>query len=62
MASGPAFSALERLYGEDARSAITQVTLFGGFASTVRWPLTAFLAARLGWRGACLTKTRLNGS
>jgi MFS family permease len=51
----PAFSALGRLYGEDARSAITQVTLFGGFSSTVCWPLTAFLAAHLGWRGACLT-------
>jgi predicted MFS family arabinose efflux permease len=51
----PAFSALGRLYGEDARGAITQVTLFGGFASTVCWPLTAFLAAHLGWRGACLT-------
>ncbi|MDJ0388078.1 MFS transporter [Roseomonas sp. E05] len=49
----PAFSALGRLYGETARAAITQVTLFGGFASTVCWPLTAFLAAHLGWRGAC---------
>jgi len=55
----PAFSALGRLYGEDARSAITQVTLFGGFASTVCWPLTAFLAAHLGWRGACLTYAAL---
>ena len=51
----PAFSALGRLYGENARSAITQVTLFGGFSSTVCWPLTAFLAAHLGWRGTCLT-------
>lgn len=51
----PAFSALGRLYGQDARSAITQVTLFGGFASTVCWPLTAFLNSHLGWRGACLT-------
>jgi MFS family permease len=51
----PAFSALGRLYGEEARPAITQVTLFGGFASTVCWPLTAFLAGQLGWRGACLT-------
>lgn len=50
----PAFSALGRLYGEQARSAITHLTLFGGFASTVCWPLTAFLAAHLGWRGACL--------
>ncbi|WP_218127844.1 MFS transporter [Belnapia rosea] len=55
----PAFSALGRLYGESARPAITQVTLFGGFASTVCWPLTAFLAAHLGWRGACLTYAAL---
>ncbi|MDN3564154.1 MFS transporter [Paeniroseomonas aquatica] len=55
----PAFSALGRLYGEDARPVITQVTLFGGFASTVCWPLTAFLAAHLGWRGACLTYAAL---
>lgn len=51
----PAFSTLGRLYGEKARPAITQVTLFGGFASTVCWPLTALLADQLGWRGACLT-------
>ena len=51
----PAFSALGRIYGEEARPAITQVTLFGGFASTVCWPLTAVLAEALGWRGACLT-------
>ena len=51
----PAFSALGKLYGENARSAITQVTLFGGFASTVCWPLSAFLIEHLGWRGACLT-------
>lgn len=50
----PAFSALGRLYGDEARQAITQVTLFGGFASTVCWPLTALLAEHLGWRGACL--------
>src|SRR4051794_18988725 len=51
----PAFSTLGRLYGEGARSAITQVTLFGGFASTVCWPLSALLLDHLGWRGACLT-------
>jgi len=50
----PAFSALGRLYGEEARPAITQVTLFGGFASTVCWPLTALLAETLGWRGTCV--------
>ena len=51
----PAFSTLGRLYGDAARSAITHVTLFGGFASTVCWPLSAFLVDHLGWRGACLT-------
>jgi MFS family permease len=51
----PAFSTLGRLYGDTARSSITQVTLFGGFASTVCWPLSAFLVEQIGWRGACLT-------
>jgi MFS family permease len=51
----PAFSTLGRLYGEQARPAITHVTLFGGFASTVCWPLSALLVDHLGWRGACLT-------
>jgi len=51
----PAFATLGRLYGESGRSAITTLTLFGGFASTVCWPLSAFLDAHLGWRGACLT-------
>lgn len=51
----PAFSTLGRLYGDHARGAITQVTLFGGFASTVCWPLSALLVDQLGWRGTCLT-------
>ena len=50
----PAFSTLTRLYGDQARSAITSLTLWGGFASTVCWPLTAFLVERVGWRGASL--------
>ena len=50
----PAFATLGRLYGHEGRSAITTLTLFGGFASTVCWPLSAFLDAHLGWRGACL--------
>ena len=56
MAAGlynPAFATLGRLYGNEARHPITLTTLFGGFASTVCWPLSAFLAARYGWRGAC---------
>jgi hypothetical protein len=49
-----AFATLGSIYGKDARSPITWVTLFGGFASTVCWPLSAFLVEHLGWRGACL--------
>jgi hypothetical protein len=50
----PAFATLGRLYGHQGRSAITTLTLFGGFASTVCWPLSAFLDGHLGWRGVCL--------
>lgn len=48
-----AFATLVRLYGHDARNAITGVTLFGGFASTVGWPLSTWMEAQFGWRGAC---------
>lgn len=47
------FAALGKLYGKDARTPITNLTLFGGFASTVCWPLSALLAETFGWRGAC---------
>ena len=50
----PAFATLGRIYGENARSAITLTTLYGGFASTVCWPLSALMVEHLGWRGACL--------
>jgi predicted MFS family arabinose efflux permease len=48
-----AFSTLGGLYGSKARTAITTVTLFGGLASTICWPLSAFLAEHFGWRGVC---------
>jgi MFS family permease len=48
-----AFAALGRTYGESARPTITALTLFGGFASTVGWPLSAWLVELVGWRGAC---------
>jgi MFS family permease len=47
------FAALGKLYGREARAPITNLTLFGGFSSTVCWPLSAFLAEAVGWRGAC---------
>jgi hypothetical protein len=45
-----AFAALVQIAGRNGRRAITLLTLFGGFASTVSWPLTTFLADALGWR------------
>jgi MFS family permease len=49
-----AFATLGRLYGQRARTAIATLTLFGGFASTVCWPLSALLVSEFGWRNACL--------
>ena len=49
-----AFAALVHLYGKSARGAITGITLIAGFASTVGWPLTAWLELEWGWRTACL--------
>jgi len=48
-----AFAALVHLYGKGARGAITGITLIAGFASTVGWPLTAWLELAWGWRTAC---------
>lgn len=50
----PAFSTLGRIYGQKARQHITTLTLFGGFASTACWPLSAYFVSELGWRGACM--------
>jgi len=48
-----AFSTLVSLYRSEARRSIVGVTLIGGFASSVSWPLTAALEAHFGWRVAC---------
>ena len=47
-----AFAALARAGGPRARRAMSQITLFGGLASTVMWPVGQALAGALGWRGA----------
>jgi MFS family permease len=49
-----AFATLTRIYGTAARKPITGITLIAGFASTVGWPITAYLDAHFGWRIACL--------
>lgn len=49
-----AFAALVARHGHAARRAISGITLLAGFASTVGWPLSAWMEAAWGWRGACL--------
>jgi MFS family permease len=48
-----AFSTLARIYGENARRPITGITLIAGFASTLCWPLSAWMETRLGWSATC---------
>jgi predicted MFS family arabinose efflux permease len=48
-----AFGALGRIYGSDARGAITGITLIAGFASTVGWPLSSLGLETIGWRETC---------
>jgi predicted MFS family arabinose efflux permease len=54
------FAALGRLYGGEARGPITNLTLFGGFASTICWPLSAFMIDHMGWRAACFVYAALH--
>lgn len=48
-----AFSTLAGIYGRDARRSITGITLIAGFASTVCWPLSAYMDITIGWRATC---------
>jgi predicted MFS family arabinose efflux permease len=48
-----AFAALGRIYGEQARRAITGIMLLAGLASTIGWPLTAWGLETIGWRNTC---------
>lgn len=54
------FAALGRMYGSKARTPITNLTLFGGFASTICWPLSAFMIEHIGWRPACFVYAGLH--
>lgn len=55
-----AFATVAGLYGREARNAITGITLFAGFASTVGWPLSATLIDGFGWRDALLAWAALH--
>lgn len=56
-----AFATLVRQLGQEARRAISGITLIAGFASTVGWPLSALMEAQFGWRGACAGWLLLHG-
>jgi MFS family permease len=56
----PAFAVITQVFGGAYRRAITLLTLFGGFASTVSWPLTQFLLDRFGWRETWLIYAAAN--
>jgi MFS family permease len=56
----PAFATLTRLYGHEARNPITGITMIAGFASTIGWPVSAFMLHHYGWREACLVWAALN--
>lgn len=45
-----AFVALTHVLGQDARRPISQITLMAGFASTIFWPLIAYLLSVFEWR------------
>ncbi|WP_426434268.1 hypothetical protein [Bradyrhizobium genosp. P] len=47
-----AFAALARIGGPEARRAMSEITLFGGLAATVFWPLGHILSEHFGWRVA----------
>jgi MFS family permease len=55
----PAFATLGRVFGPRARPAITALTLAGGFASTVSWPVTHVLIGAIDWRGTYLVYAAL---
>jgi MFS family permease len=57
----PAFAVVARRFGPlNARRAITQLTLWGGFASTVFVPLIQWLIDGFGWRGALVALAATN--
>ncbi|MGH6816201.1 MAG: MFS transporter, partial [Hyphomicrobiaceae bacterium] len=55
-----AFAALVEIAPARGRRAISYLTLFGGFASTVFWPIGHALAADFGWRSTFAIFAALN--
>ena len=55
-----AFAALVQVTPRHGRRAISTLTLFGGFASSVFWPLAHILNQHYGWRATLLIFAALN--
>lgn len=55
-----AFAAMVEVAPHRGRRAIGYVTLFGGLASTVFWPVGHWLAVAVGWRGALMVFAALH--
>jgi len=49
-----AFASLAQITGGEARRAISYLTLFGGLASTVFWPVSHSLSLEIGWQATLL--------
>lgn len=56
----PAFAVLTRAFAHHQRRAIAGLTLFGGLASTVYWPLGQALIDAVGWRSTALVFAAIN--
>ena len=56
----PAFATLHRVSGASYRRSVTALTLFGGFASTVFWPLSQYVLEAQGWRVAFAVHAAFN--
>jgi MFS family permease len=56
----PAFAVLTRAFVRHHRRAIAVLTLFGGFASTVFWPLGQTLIDAYGWRSTAMAFGAIN--
>ncbi|MEM7751614.1 MAG: MFS transporter, partial [Pseudomonadota bacterium] len=55
-----AFAALVQITPQNGRRAISFLTLWGGFASTIFWPIGHALNEAVGWRETCLIFAVLN--
>lgn len=56
----PAFATLSQHAGDNYRRWVAYLTLWGGFASTVFWPVSKWLLDAVGWRNAFLTYAALH--